>query len=36
MTVITPFFHKHQGARIFPIKITGPYGHAQVGLDVGH
>ena len=36
MTLITPFFHKHQGARIFPIKITGPYGHAQVGLDMGH
>jgi hypothetical protein len=32
--VITPFFKRYEHARIIPFKITGPYGHTTVSLDL--
>jgi hypothetical protein len=32
--VITPFLKKKNSAKIVPIKITGTYGNASVGLDL--
>jgi len=33
--VITPFLKKKNSAKIVPIKITGTYGNASLGLDLG-
>lgn len=32
---LTPFLKKKDGRKVLPIKITGNYDHAQVGLDLG-
>ncbi len=34
--VITPFFKRHKHGRVIPLKITGPYGHTNVSLDLKH
>lgn len=36
LKVLTPFLKKHRAAKIVPFKITGPYGHMNVSLDLGH
>jgi hypothetical protein len=36
LKIITPFFRRtHRNAKIVPFKISGPYGHTSVSLDLG-
>jgi hypothetical protein len=32
---ITPFFRRKQHVKLVPFKITGPYGHTSVSLNLG-
>lgn len=34
LKVLTPFFKHHRNAKIIPFKVTGPYGHTSVSLDM--
>jgi hypothetical protein len=34
LKVLTPFLKHHHTAKIIPFKITGPYGHTRVSLDL--
>lgn len=34
LKVLTPFFRRHKKAKIIAFKITGPFGHTNVSLDV--
>jgi hypothetical protein len=35
LKALTPFFKHHRKAKVIPFKITGPYGHTTVSLDLG-
>lgn len=36
LKVATPFMKHRKGNKFVPFKVTGPYGHTDISLDLGH